>query len=133
MKNEPIRVLQVIGEMNCGGAEMLLMNLHRHIDRNVVQFDYVVHTNNEGLYDREIRRPIITTNIPGCREAVIEGESGLLVQPKDVNSLYQAMIKMLEMSNDEREKMGRAGRDYMVKRFNKSKVVSETVSALYNR
>ena len=43
------------------------------------------------------------------------------------------MIKMLEMSNDEREKMGRAGRDYMVKRFNKSKVVSETVSALYNR
>ena len=47
MKNEPIRVLQVIGEMNCGGAEMLLMNLHRHIDRNVVQFDYVVHTYNE--------------------------------------------------------------------------------------
>ena len=49
-----IRILQVIGEMNCGGAEMILMNLYRNIDRTVIQFDFVVHTENKCMYDEEI-------------------------------------------------------------------------------
>ena len=55
MKPDKVRVLQVIGSMTCGGAETMLMNFHRNINRNRVQFDYVVHTNEEAFYDKEIK------------------------------------------------------------------------------
>lgn len=51
-----IRVLHVIGAMGSGGAEAVIMNLYRNIDRNQVQFDFVVHTTEEKLYDKEILR-----------------------------------------------------------------------------
>lgn len=54
-KSEPIRVLQVIGIMNRGGAETMLMNLYRTIDRSKVQFDFVVNSEKEGFFDNEIR------------------------------------------------------------------------------
>lgn len=51
---EPIRILQVIGVMNRGGAETMVMNLYRNVDRCRIQFDFVVHTSEEGAYDTEI-------------------------------------------------------------------------------
>lgn len=50
-----VRVLQVFGIMNRGGAETMIMNLYRNIDRNKVQFDFVVHHNVQGDYDEEIK------------------------------------------------------------------------------
>lgn len=44
-----LRVLQVIGAMGSGGAETLLMNVYRNIDRNRVQFDFVVLTDRKSL------------------------------------------------------------------------------------
>lgn len=52
----PIRVLQVVTVMNRGGLETMLMNYYRHIDRNRVQFDFMVHRSEQGHYDDEIRR-----------------------------------------------------------------------------
>lgn len=49
-----IRVLQVIGAMDRAGAEMLLMNLFRNIDRSKVQFDFLVHTSAKCDFDDEI-------------------------------------------------------------------------------
>ncbi len=50
-----IRVLQVIGVMDRGGAETMVMNLYRAIDRSKIQFDFLVHEQREGDYDAEIR------------------------------------------------------------------------------
>lgn len=50
-----LRVLQVVGSMNRGGAETLLMNLYRKMDRKKVQFDFVVHDRKKGDYDDEIK------------------------------------------------------------------------------
>lgn len=55
MKSGIIRILHVIGVMDRGGAEAMIMNLYRKIDRNRIQFDFVVHTTDKGLYDSEIR------------------------------------------------------------------------------
>lgn len=49
-----LRILHVIGAMGSGGAEALLMNIYRQIDRTKIQFDFVVHTNKEAFYDNEI-------------------------------------------------------------------------------
>ena len=55
MSNEPIRVLQVVGRMDRGGIETMIMNLYRHIDRDKVQFDFLAHYGREAVYNDEIR------------------------------------------------------------------------------
>lgn len=75
-------------------------------------------------------RPVITSNIPGCRESVENGKSGLLVEVKNKEMLYQAMKKMLHCSREEREKMGKAGREKMKREFRKEAVVERTVRSL---
>lgn len=49
-----IRVLHIVGKMDRAGAETMLMNLYRHIDRTQVQFDFVTFTTDQGDYDEEI-------------------------------------------------------------------------------
>lgn len=49
-----LRVLQCVGKMNCGGAETMLMNIYRNIDREKITFDFLVHNQGEGYYDAEI-------------------------------------------------------------------------------
>lgn len=51
---EPIRVLQISYDMNLGGAETLIMNIYRNIDRTKVQFDFLLHCPDESAYDKEI-------------------------------------------------------------------------------
>jgi len=50
----PVRVLQVFAQMNRGGAETMIMNVYRNIDRTKVQFDFIVHTNQKCDYADEI-------------------------------------------------------------------------------
>ncbi len=52
---EAIRVLQVFHGMDCGGAENMIMNLYRNIDRSKVQFDFLVHTKKKCFFDDEIK------------------------------------------------------------------------------
>ncbi|EEL48456.1 MULTISPECIES: glycosyltransferase family 1 protein [Bacillus cereus group] len=51
----PKRVLHIVSGMNRGGAETMIMNIYRHIDRKRVQFDFVSHRMEECDYDEEIR------------------------------------------------------------------------------
>lgn len=51
-----VRVLHVLGTTNLGGAESRIMDLYRHIDREKIQFDFLIHTTKEGFFDREIKQ-----------------------------------------------------------------------------
>lgn len=55
MQQEPIRVLQIVGRMDRGGIETMIMNLYRNIDRSKVQFDFLAHYGREAVYNEEIR------------------------------------------------------------------------------
>ncbi len=50
----PIRVLQVVYSMDAGGIETMVMNYYRNIDRNKVQFDFLLHCNFKSYYEPEI-------------------------------------------------------------------------------
>ena len=52
---QAIRILHVIGQMNRGGAESMIMNIYRKIDRTKIQFDFVVHTDSICDFDDEIK------------------------------------------------------------------------------
>lgn len=75
-------------------------------------------------------RPLITTDIPGCREAVLPGKSGLLCKSRDADSLYSAMKRFLSLSQAEQAAMGQAGRRHMETVFDKNTVVAETLRNL---
>lgn len=51
---EPIRILHVLGALNRGGAETFVMNVYRNIDREKVQFDFIIHTEEKCDYTDEI-------------------------------------------------------------------------------
>lgn len=85
---------------------------------------------NTNLECAAMGRALITTDIPGCREAVIEGKTGLLCRPKDTDSLYEQLRRFLALSPEEREAMGKAGRAHMEAVFDKKKVVEETIRGL---
>ena len=54
--SEPIRVLHVVGNMGIGGIETLIMNIYGNIDRDKVQFDFLIHNPTEGEYAEEIKK-----------------------------------------------------------------------------
>lgn len=53
-KGTPIRILHVLGALDRGGAETMIMNLYRNIDRAQIQFDFLIHTKNKCDYTDEI-------------------------------------------------------------------------------
>ncbi|MDG3072773.1 glycosyltransferase family 1 protein [Bacillus halotolerans] len=54
MNNSQQRVLHVLSGMNRGGAETMIMNLYRKMDRSKVQFDFLTYRNDPCAYDEEI-------------------------------------------------------------------------------
>ena len=54
-KNEPVRVLHVLTGLSSGGAESFIMNMYRNIDRNKVQFDFLLRS-NENIFKDELEK-----------------------------------------------------------------------------
>ena len=75
-------------------------------------------------------RPLITSDIPGCCEAVENGVSGYLCPVKNVGALYDAMQRFAELPKDLKTEMGRRGRARMAQHFSKKAVVTETIQHL---
>ena len=75
-------------------------------------------------------RPLITSDIPGCREAVEPGVSGYLCPARDADALYAAMRRFLELPPAQRAAMGCCGRERMERQFGKTAVVAETIKHL---
>ena len=73
--------------------------------------------------------PIVTTDMPGCRDVVTDGVNGFLVPPEDSESLADA-IETLLGDSDLRATMGAASREIACGRFSATRVVEETL-ALY--
>lgn len=85
---------------------------------------------NTNLESAAMGRPVITSNIHGCMEAVIDGESGLLCQPGNADSLYEAMKTFLALRHEEKAAMGRRGREHMQDQFDKRIIVAKTIVGL---
>jgi glycosyltransferase EpsF len=54
MTENPIRILQVSGRLNRGGAETMIINLYREVDISRIQFDFLVYQESDGSFDDEI-------------------------------------------------------------------------------
>ena len=69
-------------------------------------------------------KPIVTTDAPGCRETVVEGRNGILVEPEDSKSLADAILELVD-DKEKRTEMGKEGRSIVEEEFDRKNVVEE--------
>lgn len=75
-------------------------------------------------------KPLIATDVPGCRDVVVDGETGYLCEVRSADSLAAAMRKMLGASVEARRTMGESGRRKVEQEFCESRVVAKYLAAL---
>lgn len=69
-------------------------------------------------------KPIITTDMPGCRETVVDGKNGFLVKPRDVKDLISAMTNVIQLNEDQMSSMSLASRKLAEEKFDVKKVIA---------
>mgnify|MGYP001276908536 CR=1 FL=1 len=72
-----------------------------------------------------MEKPLIATNVTGCREIVIDNYDGFLCEVKNSKDLADKVEKFLLLSKEEREKLGKNGRKLMKEKFEDSKVIEK--------
>lgn len=74
--------------------------------------------------------PVITTDTPGCRDAVEDGLTGYICKPRSTDDLTEKMRRMAELSKEQRQAMGAAGREKMIREFDERIVLQKYAEAL---
>ena len=78
-------------------------------------------------------RPLITTDVPGCRETVDDGVTGFLVKARDAKSLIEGVERFIALPYEDKQKMGRMARGKVEREFDRNIVVKaylEEIEAL---
>lgn len=75
-------------------------------------------------------RPVITTDVPGCRETVDDGRTGYLVKAKDAQSLIDGVERFLALSYDQKRQMGMEARKKVEREFDRQIVVKAYLDAI---
>ena len=77
-------------------------------------------------------KPIITTNVPGCKEIVCDGINGLLCKARSSEDLALKIINMYKLSESQRLLMGKEGRKKMLNQFDESIVIEKYLNEINN-
>ncbi len=78
-----------------------------------------------------MEKPIITTDVSGCREVVLDGLNGYLCQVRNTHSLKEKLVKMIKLNLKEREQMGKKGRERVINNFSDEKVIDKYLSSIH--
>jgi len=73
---------------------------------------------------------IVTTDTPGCRDTVDEGENGFLLPPRRADLLAQIMLRILDLSPDKRTNMGRYSREKVIREFSDAVVLPQFLALI---
>lgn len=79
-----------------------------------------------------LRLPVVTTDLPGCRDVVVDGKNGRLVPPRNVEMIAAAIEETLSLSSVERQAMGHFGRECVENRF-AAGLIADTYESLYHQ
>mgnify|MGYP002628055654 CR=1 FL=1 len=146
-KSQPDTIFQLIGMPDEGNPTSFSLAQLEDWDRSGV-VKWLGHQNNiaehltkshiiclpsyrEGLPKSLIEalacgRPVVTTDVPGCREVVSHGINGFLVKPRDSLALAEALMKLIS-DRLLRERMGRLGRERAEKEFSSEIIIGQTL------
>lgn len=98
----------------------------------VINPSYHEGMSNVLLEGAAMGKPLLASNIPGCKEIIDHEENGLLFKSKSVESLKEAIIDFINLSDNERKIMGQKSRIKVEKEFDRDIVVSEYMKVIKN-
>jgi glycosyltransferase involved in cell wall biosynthesis len=96
----------------------------------VVMPSYREGMSNVLLEAASMARPLIATNVTGCRDIVEDGMNGLLCKVRDGKDLAAKMKQMMNIPAADRQTMGQKGREKMIREFDKKKVIQIYLQAI---
>jgi glycosyltransferase involved in cell wall biosynthesis len=125
-------------QMETWGRERIVNYLGKsdNVREIMVHFDCIVLPSyREGLSHvlleaASMKKPIIASDVPGCRDVIEDGINGFLCKPADSESLAKAMKKILSCDTSCLERMGNRGRKLVIERFREELVVEKYLSLI---
>lgn len=110
------------GTINYLGTSSDVRSIMQHADA-VVLPSYREGLPRVMLESLAMAKPVITTDVPGCRETVVNTKNGYLISVEDAKELTSAMLKMANLSSEERQAMGAVGREMALKEFDEQAII----------
>ena len=106
-----------------------MVNLYKTVDVMVLP------SSREGLSKSLIEAasmslPLITTDVPDCKDIVVDGHNGFLCQPNDSNSLANAILKMSQIDGYIRHQMGLNNRKKVMEKFDEQLIISDYLNII---
>ena len=106
------------------------------VRNEIKEADCIVHPSyHEGMSNvllegAAMGKPLIASNIPGCKEIVEDGYNGYLFEVKSVKSLEEKLVQFINLDKGTRELMGQNSRNKVVKEFDRKIVIDEYMKAI---
>ena len=112
-------IIHYHGFLSNGDISELMKDIHA-----VILPSYHEGMSNVLLEGAAYGRPLLCSDIPGCRETVAAGESGFVFAPRSAESLIQAMETFIALPHFQKEAMGKRGREHIEKHFDRNLTIS---------
>lgn len=123
---EEVKHLEKMGIVKFHGFQKDVKSFYNDADAIVIS-SYHEGMSNVLLEAAATGRPVLATNIPGCREAVDDNMTGLLFKSRSTQALEEAIEYFLAMPVKQRKAMGQAAREKMEREFDRRKVVESYI------
>lgn len=98
---------------------------HLHLADCAVLPSYREGTPKTLLEAAALGKPLVTTDVPGCRETVVDGQNGLLCQVRDGADLAAKMLQIVQLPDEALRAMGRASRQLAEQKFDERIVLDK--------
>ena len=126
---EEVKQLEKAGILTFHGFQKDVQSFYKDADAVVIS-SYHEGMSNVLLEAAATGRPVLATNIPGCKEAVEDNMTGLLFKPRSAEALESTIEYFLSMSIKQRETMGQAARAKMELEFDRKRVVESYIEEI---
>jgi glycosyltransferase involved in cell wall biosynthesis len=126
MEDDYSNIIQVLSQQKYIVYHGQQNNVHHFIKDShaIINPSYHEGMSNVLLEAASTGRPVLASNVPGCRETFVDGVTGFAFAPRNAKSLAETIIKFIKLPFDEKKKMGIMGRKKMEREFDRNIVVN---------
>ena len=118
--------------INNKNPKIKYLGISRDVRNELKEVDCIIHPtfypegmSNVLLEGAAMAKPLIASNIPGCKEIIIDGVNGFLFEARNVNHLIERIEEFLFLSNEAKYQMGQEGRRKVENEFDRNIVINE--------
>ncbi|MGI6423712.1 MAG: glycosyltransferase [Tepidanaerobacteraceae bacterium] len=122
--------------LNNKNNKIRYLGISDDVRNEIKEVDCIVHPSyHEGMSNvllegAAMGKPLIASDIPGCKEIIEDGYNGYLFEVKSVKSLEEKLVQFINLDDSTRELMGKNSRNKVVKEFDRKIVIDEYMRAI---